>query len=357
MRRDVVANCRRWSGGHCRVTRHRCLDRGLDLRGRCRLSEEVQHQRRRDDRGTRIGLAGADDIGRRTVHRLEHRGTCTSRVEVRRRGKADTATHCSCEVGKDVTEKVVGHQHVVALRRIHEVDTRCIDMVIRRLDVAILASHLVERALPKVARELQHVRLMDQCKVPARAAAGKFKRETHAALYSHACVDTALRRYFVGRPPAKESALASVGAFGVLTNHDAVDVVLGIEERTLVDVQVQLEAHLQQQTALKHSRGDAGCADGTKQDCVVPSQFRQSRVGKRFAGCMVPASTEVVLFRVESHARCGNDLQCFGGDFGTDSIATEDGNLVLFRHGRTRYKSRYRDPQQLAVATRRGLSD
>ena len=47
--------------------------------------------------------------------------------------KPDAARHGSAEVGEDVAEQVVGHDHVVAVWVLHEVDARRVDVVVRRL--------------------------------------------------------------------------------------------------------------------------------------------------------------------------------------------------------------------------------
>ena len=74
----------------------------------------------------------------------------------------------AAEVGEDVAEQVVGDDHVVALRVLHEVDARRVDVVVRRADLRVLGGDLVERALPQVAGERQHVGLVHEREVPAR---------------------------------------------------------------------------------------------------------------------------------------------------------------------------------------------
>ena len=53
--------------------------------------------------------------------------------------------------------------------RLHEVDAGGVDVVVGRGDVGVLGGDLVERALPQVAGEGQHVGLVHQREVLARA--------------------------------------------------------------------------------------------------------------------------------------------------------------------------------------------
>src|SRR5690349_10993176 len=83
---------------------HRRLDRG----GRVRVPEVIEQQRDRHDRRDRVGDALTGDVGRGTVHRLEHARVGPGDVEVAARRQPDTAGDGGTEVGEDVTEQVVG---------------------------------------------------------------------------------------------------------------------------------------------------------------------------------------------------------------------------------------------------------
>src|SRR5690606_24159972 len=91
-------------------------DRVLDAYGLLGVPEVVQQERDREDRRRRVGLALARDVGRRAVHRLEHRRRGAVGVDVGRRGQADAAGDRGGLVGEDVTEEVVGHDDVEARR-------------------------------------------------------------------------------------------------------------------------------------------------------------------------------------------------------------------------------------------------
>src|SRR5207249_9303573 len=49
-------------------------DRPLDRSGGGTLAEMLEHHRTRPDLADRVGDAAAGDVGRRAMHRLEHRG-------------------------------------------------------------------------------------------------------------------------------------------------------------------------------------------------------------------------------------------------------------------------------------------
>ena len=124
-----------------------------DAVGRVGLTEVVEHECPRQYGSGGVGLARSRDVGGRAVDRLEHRDP--SGVQVGRAGEADAAAHRTTEVGEDVAEEVVGDDHVVALRVLHEVDAGGVDVVVGGLDLGELLGHLVERALPEIAGEGQ----------------------------------------------------------------------------------------------------------------------------------------------------------------------------------------------------------
>ena len=78
------------------------------------LPELVEQQRDREDRAGGVGGAAAGDVGRRAVDRLED-----ARAAVGERGRGrepDAAADGGGEVGEDVAEEVLGHDHVVGGR-------------------------------------------------------------------------------------------------------------------------------------------------------------------------------------------------------------------------------------------------
>ena len=109
------------------------------------------------------------------------------------------------------------------------------------------------------------------------------------------------------RALAQHAALAGVRAFGVLADDD--ELVVRADERTLVDVQVEGEAQLEQQTALDDPRRHLGRADGAEQDGVEAAQLLQRLVGQDLAVAQVAVAAEVELDGVELGAGGVDDAQ------------------------------------------------
>src|SRR5690606_13128118 len=107
----------------------------------------------------------------------------------------DAPGHGTTEVGEDVAEEVVGDDHVVAPRVVHEVDAGGVDVVVAGADVGVVGGHLVEGALPQVAGVGQHVGLVHQGGVLATAGCGQVEGVADAALDAHAGVDRPLGRH------------------------------------------------------------------------------------------------------------------------------------------------------------------
>ena len=95
-------------------------------------------------------------------------------------------------------------------------------MVVGGGDVGELGGDLVERALPQVAGERQHVGLVDQRQVVARPRRRQLEGVAHAPLDTQAGVHAALGGDLVRRSPPQHTALADVGALGVLADDDEV---------------------------------------------------------------------------------------------------------------------------------------
>ena len=96
------------------------------------------------------------------------------------------------------------------------------------------------------------------------------------------------------------------------------------DERPLVDVEVEIEAHLQQQAALDDARRHVGRADGAEQQRVEASPLVDDLVGQHRAVAQVAGAAEVVVDGVEVDAGGAHDLQRLGDDLGTDAVAADD---------------------------------
>ncbi len=90
----------------------------------------------------------------------------------------------------------------------------------------------------------------------------------------------------VGRAVAQDTALARVGTFGVLA-HDREVQTIGQRlrypvKRSVIDIEVEPETNLEQQTAFQYSPGDTGITDRganrTQQNRIETAKFFQRRV-------------------------------------------------------------------------------
>ena len=97
----------------------------------------------------------------------------------------------------------------------------------------------------------------------------------------------------------------------------------GADERTLVDVQVELEAHLEQQAALDHARRHVGRADRAEQDRIELAQLVERRVGEDLAVAQVAGAAEVELGGRDVDAGGPHHLDRLGGDLRTDAVAAD----------------------------------
>ena len=124
-----------------------------------------------------------------------------------------------------------------------------------------------------------------------------------------------------GAPP-QEAARARVRALGVLTDHH--EVVARRGEGPQVDVEVQLEAHLEQQAPLDDPGRDVGSADRAHVQRVEGPPFRQSVVVEHRAVPQVAVAAEVVVGGVQVHARGRDHLQALGHNLRADPVASDD---------------------------------
>ena len=151
------------------------------------IERMLEQQRERPQHRRRIGDAGAGDVGRRAVDRLEDAGAAVA--EARRRSQAETAGDGRGDVGEDVAEHVLGHDHVEAVGVGDELHRRAVDERMPQLDVGIVRRHLVDDPPPE-ARRVEHVRLVDRrrdapLRLRASSNARRAMRSTCDGWYSH----------------------------------------------------------------------------------------------------------------------------------------------------------------------------
>ena len=169
----------------------------------------------------------------------------------------------------------------------NEVDTCGINMVVRRSDMWVFGSDFIERTLPQVASEREHVGLVHQSDVLALTLVCQFKCVTNATLNTHARIHAALCRNFVRCSLAQHATFTDVRTFGVFANTNEV-VRLGMtwcsaNEWTLVDVQIKFETHLEQQAALNDSGWNIGGSDSAQKNGIESPQLIQHFIRQNFA--------------------------------------------------------------------------
>ncbi len=201
-------------------------------------------------------------------------------------------------------------------------------MVVGRADIGVIGAHRVERPLPQVAGEGEHVGLVHQREVLAGAGLGQLVGVADAPLDPHARVDRALGGHLVRRALPQHAALAHVRALGVLADDDHVDALVGVDEGPLVDVEVEVEAHLEQQAALDQAGRHLGRAHRADQQGVEPPPLVEHAVGQDRAVAQVAGAAQVVVDRVELDAGGADDLEGLGRDLGPDAVAADDCDLV-----------------------------
>ena len=137
--------------------------------------------------GSAMPLPG--DVGRRTVHRLEHAGESAVRVDVAGGCESDAAADRGRKIGEDVAEEVVRDDDVESSRIRHEEDRGRIDVQVVDGDVGELGADLVDDALPEAAREDEHVGLVHERELLARASGCRSEGVAHDALDAEGRVD------------------------------------------------------------------------------------------------------------------------------------------------------------------------
>ena len=101
------------------------------------------------------------------MHRLEDPGAAVA--EARRRGEAEPAGHRRGDVGEDVAEGVLHHEHVERLGVGDDLHRDAVDEPVAQLDVGVVGGELGDDPPPH-PRRVEHVRLVDREQPAARAA-------------------------------------------------------------------------------------------------------------------------------------------------------------------------------------------
>ena len=205
----------------------------------------------------------------------------------------------------------------------------------------ILGGDRVERPLPQIAGERQHVRLVHQRDMRATgrihpdAVRSELEREPDRPLGAHARVDRALGGDLVRGALAKHATLADVRPLGVLPDHH--EVVRhgvpgrGADEGALIDVEIEIEAHLQQQAAFDHPGRHIRGADRAEQDGIEAAELVQRRIRQDLAVSQVPRTAEVVVGGFQLDPRGPHHLQRLCRHLGADAVAADHRNSICHR--------------------------
>ena len=166
---------------------------------------------------------------------------------------------------------------------------------------------------------------------------GVFEAGDDEPLHPFSCVHVFVDRDLVGRPPFELAAHAHVDPLGVLAEDDEVDVLRGAPferdeaiverlHRADVGVEVEAEAHAEEDVARVLEAGDARIAEGAEED---GARFVLHAVGDllRVGGAVfeVAVGAEVELPQVEAQAALVavelEDARSLGDDLGADAVA------------------------------------
>ena len=188
-----------------------------------RQAQVLEQQGDRQHRGGGVGLALARDVRRGAVHRLEHAGRRAVRVDVGRRRQPDAAGDRRGEVREDVAEQVVGDDHVEPRRVGDQEDGRRVHVQVVDRHVGELGVHGLDRAAPQVAGVHEHVVLVHERELLARAGRGTREGVADHALDAERGVHADLVGHLVRGADADGAAVADVRALGALADHHEVD--------------------------------------------------------------------------------------------------------------------------------------
>jgi hypothetical protein len=99
-----------------------------------------------------------------------------------------------------------------------------------------------------------------------------------------------------------------------------------------IHVVVEFESKTKEQTTLENPRWDTRVTDRAKQDCVVPLELGDGRIGQHLTGGVVASRTQIVVGAIEAQAmNRGHSIKNFealGYNFGSDPITGDHGKAV-----------------------------
>ncbi len=235
---------------------------------------------------------------------------------------------------------------VEALRVRDQEDRRRVDVQVVGGDLRVLPTDGVEDVLPQPAGVHKDVVLVHEGELLARTGRGPFVGIADHALHAVGGVHADLGGHLGRRARTQAAAVAGVRTLGPLAHHDEVDLWAAGQRRPRtgqqpggpeVDVVLEREAQLEQQTALQHPGGHRRIAHGPEQDRVVFREGREFPVGQGLPRRMPSAGTEVVLPGLHLGAvrqDGAEDLEPLGHDLGADAVSGDHCEIHAARHVR-----------------------
>ena len=258
-------------------------------------------------------------------------------MQVARRRHPEAALELRAEVGDDVAEHVVRDDDLELAGVLHELHRQRVDVEVRGLDVGMVARDLLEHALPEGMAERERVALVRHAHLRPAVRLRVLERVLDDPVHALEGVDLFLHRDLVLGSRLEAAADVDVQPLGVLAEHHEVDILRAaplqrtqplVEQphRTVVDVEIQLEARAEQDFARMAHVGNARIAEGAHEDRLElvaqhrVAVWRQADAGLEVVIRAVGQHLEVEL-PAEHARRRFHDLDGFRRDVFPDSVA------------------------------------
>ena len=307
-----------------------------------------QHHGSGQNRAHRIGNVLPCQRWGGTVDRLKHGDLAGMNVSAG--GHSKSALDTGGQIGDDVAKHIVGHNDIKLARVADHLHAEGVHVHVPGLNLRIFGRNLPEHALPQTAGVGHGVRLVAHQHAAARGSIEPFVLgrvlvcETNYALHPFSRVDVLLNGYFIVGSLLEGASGIGVNTFGVFANDHEIDVSgfnpferaqRGIEQshRADIRVEIELEAHTEQNLFRMHVAGNARVANRSHENGV--SFFRQGckSIGwNRGAVGQIAVGPPVEVRESERGARCLKDLDCLGDYLPANAIPEDDCNLLL-AHG------------------------
>jgi hypothetical protein len=268
-------------------------------------------------------------------------------MEVARRRHPEAALERRAEVGDDVAEQVVGHDHLELPRLEHHVHRERIDVVVRGDDPGVGRRELSEDPLPERVSGGHRIALVGHAEPRQAARLREVEGVPDDPVHALPGVDFLLNRDFVLGPRLEAAADVDIQAFGVLAKNREVDVRrrsplqraeprVEQADRPVVDIQIELEAGAEQDVAGVAVVGHARIAEGADQHGVeLPQQLVAVR-RQRDAGLQIVIGPPGQVFEVQRQAKAsrggGQHRNRCRGHLPPDAVPRNDADVHSSSH-------------------------